>query len=196
MRFGIDPFVGLDEIKDYIGITSNTFDEQLEVYSNTTCTLFEHYIGYPLKANTYTDESQIHYVSTYPQVKNIQDVYEVQINGVVLDDPTDTGARIFSNTTEEFKAEGNASIDSRRSKFGTGSLKLPDENSFVSLGDVPENLELKDNDFTVEMWVYAPAANNNATLFEIREDENNLFAIRTSNSNVEVSCKKNKRNYF
>ena len=193
MRFGIDPFVTTAEVKDYIGISSNTFDDQINVYISTTCTVFEHYIGYPLKANTYTDEFQIDNISTYPDVKNVQDVYEVQIDGVVLDDPKNTGAAIKATTTEEFKIEGNATIDSRKSKFGTSSLKLPNSTSYISLEDVPENLQLKDNDFTIEMWVYTTSFGN-STLFEISEDENNYFSITTTSTRLTATAKKGSDN--
>ena len=147
--------VSLEEIRDYVGTRDSAFDERYTIISNSVTADIESYIGYELQANTHTDLVNIcdtskfnHHLDNIP----LLDIYEVKVNNTVLNDTRNTGQVIPNGDGTKFSIENNAELSSRKSKFGSGSLKLPQADSTIVL-DAPERMQIGDSSFTVEMWI-------------------------------------------
>ena len=168
--------VTIDEIGNYLGSQSaSTMSNRLELISNSVTADIESYIGYEIKANTHTDLINIEKAQDLDYRLNnipLQKVYEVKINNTVLNDTAPSGQLIPNGDGTKFSTENNAELSKRKSKFGIGSVKLPQANSTITL-DAPERMEIGDSSFTVEMWMNSTAFPT-ANVYSQESGSNNL----------------------
>jgi hypothetical protein len=180
------PFVTLDQVKDYLSISSTTQDARLANIINYATGVVEHYIGQEILANDYVEVFDGGKSSVMISRLPLSNVYQVtEFNGsedVVLADPSTIGRPIThgSSDASTLTFQNNAHLNSRIKKFGTTSLEL--NSSDYVLGTVPPQLKFEEGDFTIEMFIRvddAPIQDN--VLFSINTDSSNYMQLRLAN---------------
>jgi hypothetical protein len=172
------PYVTLAQVKDYLSISSNTQDARLSNIINYATGVVEHYIGQEILANDYVEVFDGGKSSVMISRLPLSNVYQVsEFNGtedVILADPTTIGRPVRTQDTQAVSLtfKNDAHLNSRVKKFGKSSLEVA-LNDLVS-GDIPENLEFEDGDFTVELFVRSDAAT---------PPQNNLIRFNTDATN-------------
>jgi len=161
-NLGKYPFVDLAQVKDYLSISSNTQDARLANVINYATGMVEHYIGQEVLANDYVEIFDGGKSSVMVSRLPLSNVYQVtEYNGVednILDDPSTIGRPNPSDTDEmSIVFKNDAHLNSRVKNFGTSSLEVG-LNDLVVSGNVPEQLEFEEGDFTVEMFIRSDTA--------------------------------------
>lgn len=176
-------FVTLDQVKDYLSISSNTQDARLSNIVSYATGVVEHYIGQEVLANNYTEIFDGGRSAVFSSRLPLSNVYEVsEYNGnerVILSDPTTIGRHVQTTSTAvDFIAKNNAKLTTRVKKFGQSSLVLG-ENDYLVSASVPETLQFEESNFTIEMFVRVdePALQDNV-LVAFNTDESNYMQFR------------------
>jgi hypothetical protein len=179
-------YITLDQVKDYLSISSNTQDARLSNIISYATSVVEHYIGQEVIANDYVEIYDGGVSSVFTSRLPLSNVYQVsEFNGIehiILSDPTTIGTPVTAtNKSISFTAVGNAINTTKVKIFGKSSLEL-DENSYITFPGVPEQLQFDQSDFTIEMFVRVdePILRDNI-LFEINTDSANYMRFSLAN---------------
>ena len=187
-NLGKYPYVTIDQVKDYLSISSTTADARLANIISYATGMVEHYIGQEVLANDYVEVFDGGKSSVMVSRLPLSNVYQVtEFDGIedkVLDDPSTIGRPISTDSDEmSIVFKNDAHLNSRTKNFGTSSLEVG-LNDFVESGNMPEQLEFEEGDFTVEFFIRSDAAspptnsiisfNSNATHFMDFGLENNF----------------------
>lgn len=177
-NLGKYPYVTLDQVKDYLSISSTTADARLSNVINYATGMVEHYIGQEVLANDYVEIFDGGKTSVMVSRLPLSNVYQVtEFNGEedqVLDDPSTIGRPNKSVTDEvTLTFKNDAHLNAKVKNFGKSSLEVASAD-FVESGTVTDGLKFEEGDFTVEMFIRV----NGSTL-----PEQELFSINTDASN-------------
>jgi len=161
-NLGKYPFVDLDQVKDYLSISSTSQDARLANVISYATGMVEHYIGQEVLANDYVEVFDGGKSSVMISRLPLSNVYQVtEYNGsedIVLDDPSTIGRPNPSDTDEmSIVFKNDAHLNTRVKNFGKSSLEV-NTSDFVVSGNVPEQLEFEEGDFTVEFFIRSDAA--------------------------------------
>lgn len=186
-NLGRNTYVSLSDIKNYLQITSNTHDAQLQSSIDYATGVVEHYIGYEIKANTYTEYFDGNTPSIYTSRVPLSNVYSVsEFDGTKyrpLRDPDVEGLPNYSESDNiTFDLQGTAATTSKTKKYGDYSLRL-ESGSFARHVGVPEHLRLEDENFTIEGYVRVDSSYlQDGTFFSIETDTNNKIELKVANA--------------
>ena len=177
-NLGKYPFVTMEQVKDYLSISSNTADARLSNVINYATGMVEHYIGQEILANDYVEVFDGGKTSVMVSRLPLSNVYQVtEFDGVtdkVLDDPSTIGRPNSSEGDEmSLTFTNDAHLNTKVKRFGTSSLEVA-ASDFVVSGTVPEQLEFEEGDFTIEMFIRV-----NGSSLPVQE----LFSINTDATN-------------
>lgn len=181
-NMGKYPFVDMDQVKDYLSISSNTQDARLSNVINYATGMVEHYIGQEVLANDYVEVFDGGKSSVMVSRLPLSNVYQVtEFNGtedVVLDDPSTIGRPNPTGTDEmSIVFKNDAHLTTRTKKFGTASLQVG-VNDFVESATVPQQLEFEEGDFTIELFYRSDSASiPTNSLIKISTDSSNFMDI-------------------
>lgn len=185
-NLGRHKYITLNQVKDYLSISSNTQDARLSNIVSYATGVVEHYIGQEVLANNYVEIYDGGVSSVFTSRLPLNNVYQVsEFNGIdntILSDPTTIGTPVVStNQSISFAAVGNAKNTTKVKMFGKSSLEL-DGSSYITSPTVPEQLQLDQSDFTIEMFVKVdePIIRDNV-LFEIASDASNYMRLSLAN---------------
>jgi len=181
-NLGKYPYVTLDQVKDYLSISSTTADARLSNVINYATGMVEHYIGQEVLANDYVEIFDGGKTSVMVSRLPLSNVYQVtEFNGEedqVLDDPSTIGRpnqSVSDEMTLVFK--NDAQLTTRTKNFGISSLQLG-LNDFVESSTVPQQLEFEEGDFTIELFYRSDAASiPTNSLIKISTDSSNFIDI-------------------
>lgn len=187
-------YITLPQIKDYLTISSNTYDAKLSNIFNYATSVIEHYIGQEIVANNYVELFDGGKSSVFVSRLPLNNVYQVtQYSGkdnVLLADPLVNGMPVDTSTDSViFTAKNNASISSKTKKFNKSSLKLGASDYLIS-DVVPESLQFEESDFTIEMFVKVDTDYlSNVSVFSINTDADNSISFNLANAyGLSVDC--------
>ena len=179
-------YITLPQVKDYLTISSNTYDARISNIISYATSVVEHYIGQEVLANNYVElfdgGSAAVQVSRLP----LNNVYQVtEYNGTthtILADATTIGTSVVSDSdTLTVSINNNARINTRIKKFGKASLSL-DTNDLLVSTTVPDSLRFEEGDFTIEAMVRVDEATiQDNTIFSINTDASNYMAFKLAN---------------
>jgi hypothetical protein len=179
-------FISIDQVKDYLSISSNTQDARLSNVISYATGVVEHYIGQEVLANNYIEIFDGGKSAVFTSRLPLSNVYEVtEFNGnerVTLSDPTTIGRHVLASSQNiNLITKNNAKLTSRVKKFGSSSLILGKDDYIVSFG-VPETLQFEESNFTIEMFVRVdePTLQDNV-LITFNTDSNNYMQFRLAN---------------
>jgi hypothetical protein len=179
-------YITLAQVKDYLSISSNTQDARLSNIVSYATGVIEHYIGQEVLANDYVEIFDGGVSSVFVSRLPLSNVYQVsEFNGVeniLLSDPTTIGTPVTSTSKSiSFSAVGAARNTTKVKMFGRSSLEL-NESSYITSPGVPEQLQLAQSDFTVEMHVRVdePILRDNI-IFEISSNASNYMRFSLAN---------------
>jgi hypothetical protein len=155
--YGRNTFVSIEQVKDYLSISSNTQDARLANIISYATGVVEHYIGQQILANTYVELFDGGKSSVFVSRLPLNEVYELtEFNGqehVILADPTVLGTAVTtSSDSVVFDFKNNAKLTDKVKRFGKTSLKLT-SGDFLEATSVPDSLEFEESDFTIEMFI-------------------------------------------
>ena len=185
-NLGKYPFVTLAQVKDYLSISSNTQDARLANVINYATGMVEHYIGQEVLANDYVEVFDGGKSSVMISRLPLSNVYQVtEYNGiedVVLDDPSTIGRPNPSDTDAmSIVFTNDAHLNSRIKKFGKSSLELDTADYLVS-GNMPEQLEFEEGDFTIEMFIRVDEATlQDNVVFAMNSNASHYMQFRLAN---------------
>src|SRR5210317_1052951 len=180
------PYVTLAQVKDYLSISSNTQDARLSNIINYATGVVEHYIGQEILANDYVEVFDGGKSSVMISRLPLSNVYQVtEYNGiedVVLDDPSTIGRPNPSDTEAmSIVFTNDAHLNSRIKKFGKSSLELDTADYLVS-GNMPEQLEFEEGDFTIEMFIRVDEATlQDNVVFAMNSNASHYMQFRLAN---------------
>jgi len=179
-------FVTIDQVKDYLSISSNTQEARLSNIISYATGVIEHYIGQEVLANNYVEIFNGGKSSVFTSRLPLSNVYEItEFNGnerAILSDPTTTGRHVQTNSQNiNVVAKNNARLTSRIKKFGNSSLILGEDDYLVSFV-VPETLQFGESNFTIELFVRVdePTLQDNI-LVAFNTDSSNYMQFRLAN---------------
>ena len=177
-NLGKYPFVTMEQVKDYLSISSNTADARLSNVINYATGMVEHYIGQEILANDYVEVFDGGKTSVMISRLPLSNVYQVtEFNGEedqVLDDPSTIGRPNKSVTDEvTLTYKNDAHLNAKVKNFGTSSLEVASAD-FVESGTVTDGLKFEEGDFTIEMFIRV-----NGSSLPVQE----LFSINTDATN-------------
>jgi hypothetical protein len=179
-------FINIDQVKDYLSISSNTQDARLSNIISYATGVVEHYIGQEVLANDYVEIFDGGKSAIFTSRLPLSNVYEVvEFNGserITLADPTTIGGHIQTSSQNiNLITKNNAKLTTRVKKFGTSSLVLAEDDYIVSF-EVPETLQFEESNFTIEMFVRVdePTLQDNA-LVTFNTDASNYMQFRLAN---------------
>jgi len=171
-------YVTLAQVKDYLTISSSTFDARISNIIHYATGAIEHYIGQGILANNYSEifdggRSSV-FVSRLPLTK----VYSVQefdgIGYITLNAPTSQGTPVTSSADSIiFNNVGNPVISKHIKKLNNYSIQLGILDAIVS-SSVPAQLQLEQSDFTIEAYV---------RIDEETLQDNAIFSLNTADNN-------------
>ena len=182
---GRNSYVSLAEVKDYLSITSNTYDARLSNIIVYASSVVEHYIGQEVVANDYTEIFDGGVSSVFVSRLPLNNVYQVtEYDGAahnILNNPTTTGLAV-TNTTEpvEFLYSG-ATNTSKVKAFGKSSVKF-DNDDLLYTTKVVDGLKLGESDFTIEARVRVEESTlQDNVIFSLNTDNSNYFKFKLAN---------------
>ena len=179
-------YVTLAQVKDYLTISSTTFDARISNIMHYATGAIEHYIGQGILANNYSEifdggRSSV-FVSRLPLTK----VYSVQeFDGsryVTLASPTTQGTPVTNSADSiVFNNIGTPIINKHIKKVNNYSLQLGTADAIVATS-VPMQLQLEQSDFTIEAYVRVDedTLQDNA-IFSLNTADNDYCALALSN---------------
>lgn len=179
-------YVTLAQVKDYLTISSNTYDAKLSNIINYATGVIEHYIGQEVLANNYVETFDGGKASVFVSRIPLNNVYQVsEFTGSeykILNDATTTGLPVIQkNNSVTFVLNNDAHIDTRIKKFGTSSLALNVSDVAVT-SSVPTHLYLEDGSFTIETFIKVDEDTlQDNVFFSINTDANNYMELSLSN---------------
>ena len=179
-------YITLNQVKDYLSISSNTQDARLSNIVSYATAAVEHYIGQEILANTYVEIFDGGKSSIFTSRLPLSNVFEVtEYNGFerqTLSDPTTIGRHIQTRSENlVINTVNNARLTSKVKKFGKTSLQLG-QDDFLVAPSVPESLRFEESDFTVEMFIRVDEPSlPDATLFSLNTDANNFMSFKLAN---------------
>lgn len=179
-------YISLEQVKDYLSISSNTQDARLSNIISYATGVVEHYIGQEILANNYTEIFDGGKSSVFVSRLPLNNVYQVtEFNGVehvTLADTTTIGTPIDSSDDDaSFTFYNGARVNAKIKKFGSSSLAL-NADAYISTTPVPEQMQFEESDFTVELFVRVdePTLQDNV-LVSFNTDTSNYMQFRLAN---------------
>lgn len=184
-NLGKYPYVNLEQVKDYLSISSNTHDARLSNIITYSTAVIEHYIGQQVLANNYTELFDGGQSVVYTTRLPLNNVYQIsEYDGTetkLLNDSTTIGTLVdTSNDDLNLRLKGGE-FSQRIKKFGQSSLKLSGNDEYVSSVIVPEHLRFEEDDFTIETFVRVDEASlQDNVIFSINTDSDNYLQFGLS----------------
>lgn len=184
-NLGKYPYVTLEQVKDYLSISSNTHDARLSNIITYSTSVIEHYIGQQVLANDYVEVfdggSSVIYTTRLP----LNNVYQIsEYNGTeskLLNDCTTVGRLVDTSNDDVNLLLKGGEFSQRVKHFGQSSLKLNGSDEYVYSSNIPEQLKLEEDDFTIEAYIRideASLASN--TILAINTDSDNYLQFGIS----------------
>jgi hypothetical protein len=184
--YGKYPYVTLDNIKNYLNITSNNEDARLSNLIYYACSATENYIGHEILSNSYSDVFDGGKASIFVNKLPLQNVYSiVEYDGNAyrkLNNPQSDGSSVNrSSPNHSIESINNAILKSRYKKFGDSSGFF-DGTNYLTV-PTSDDWYFGNSDFTIELQIRANSYNFNSTFISQVEDANNYWSFGYSNTN-------------
>lgn len=179
-------YVTLEQVKDYLSISSSTQDARMSNIISYATGVIEHYIGQEILANNYTEVFDGGKSSVYTSRLPLNNVYQVsEYDGTeyqIIADASTTGMQIEDTTDEVvITTINNAKTTSKIKKFGKSSLIL-DNDDYLLASTIPDHLQLEESDFTIEAFVRVDQNTiQDNVILAINTDASNYMQFRLSN---------------
>lgn len=179
-------YVTLAQVKDYLSISSNTYDARLSNIISYASGVIEHYIGQEILANNYTELFDGGVSSVFVNRLPLNNVHQVtEFNGtehVILNNPTTIGTAVSKDTDSITFSYSGATNNSKVKRFGKSSVKF-DNNDYLFTTDMPASLKLGESDFTIEMMVRVEEDTlQDNVVFSLNTDSANYLKLSLANS--------------
>lgn len=185
-NLGKHTYVTLDQVKDYLSISSNTYDARLSNIISYSTGVIEHYIGQEVKASDYVEIFDGGVSSVFVNRLPLTAVYQIsEFDGSdykILADPNTNGTPIRTETQSlPLLFHNNAKNTTKVKKFGRSALQL-DIDDYVYSTEITDELILEESDFTIEAFVRVdePTLQDNV-LFSINHDSSNYLRFSLAN---------------
>jgi hypothetical protein len=186
-NLGKYPYIDLDQVKDYLSISSTSADARLSNIINYATGVVEHYIGQEILANDYVEVFDGGKSSVLVSRLPLSNVYSVsEFNGQeeqILDDPTTIGTPVTTSTDAlSLSFKGDAHLNGKVKKFGKSSLELFSDGDYVLGAPVTDQLKFEEGNFTIEMFIRVDQATlQDNVIFSINTDASNYMQFRLAN---------------
>jgi len=182
-NYGKYPFISLDTAKEFLSVNSNTEDAKLSNTISYGCSIVEHFIGYEVLSNTYTETfdggTSALFVPRLP-LNNVYSVAEYDgSNYTELNPPTSIGSLVNQDQLiHQIEVKGNTHLRTRHKKFGKSSVYMDGstQSDYLSLAN-SDDWYLDDDDFTIEGNFRTESYSTNQTLISQVEDANNYWKL-------------------
>ena len=184
-NLGVNTYIDLPQLKDYLAISSNTQDARLSNIISYATSVIEHYIGQEILANDYVEVfdggTNALYVNRLP-LSNVYQITEFDGSSYnILADASVTGG-IPTNDYDTVMLQSYGVTNTAKVKrFGKSAGKVS-ANSYIA-GTVTDGLTFEEGDFTVEMFVRLENASlQDSTVFSINTDASNYMKFSLANA--------------
>lgn len=178
------PYVTLPVVKDYLSINSTTHDGRLSNLINYACGIVEHYIGFEVLANNYSESfdggvSSI-FVSRLP-LANVYSVYEFDGTSYQsLNSPSSDGGLVsLDRDNHNISVEGNTHITTRVKKFGrsSGYFNGATNSDYLNAGG-GDDFWFDTDGFTIDVQARFASFSTTQVLAEQYVDASNLWHLK------------------
>ena len=185
-NLGRYPYVDLAQVRDYLSISSAGANTRLANIISYATGMVENYIGQEVLANDYVEVFDGGKTSIMVSRLPLSNVYQVsEFDGEqdqILADPSTIGRPNRTASDElSISFKNDAHLNARIKKFGKSSLEVGISDLVVS-GNVPEQLEFEEGDFTIEMFIRVDESTlQDNVIFSLNTSASNYFDFRLAN---------------
>jgi hypothetical protein len=185
-NLGKHTYITLPQVKDYLSISSNTYDARISNIISYSTSVIEHYIGQEVLANNYVEIFDGGVTSVFVNRLPLTAVYQIsEFDGSdykILADPNTYGTPIKSaSSSTPMLFHNNAKNTTKVKKFGKSSLSLG-TNDYIYSNEISQELYLEQSDFTIEAFIRVDSSIlSNASVFSIKQDASNYLDFKTAN---------------
>ena len=182
-NLGKYPYVTLAQVKDYLTISSDSFDGTLTNAINYATAVVEHYIGQQVLANNYFevfDGGQSSVFSSRLPLNNVHSLAEYDGTSYVnLDNPTSIGLDVENADSRNNQTIGNTGgvyKINRIKKFGTASANF-DGSNYLSIIK-PVEFAFFTEPFTIDLQARLGSLSSTQTFITHKTDTSNFWELK------------------
>ena len=186
--YGKYPYVTLNQVKNYLSITSSNEDARLSNLISYACAVVENYIGFEVLANNYSETFDGGRASVFVNRLPLQKVYTLtEYDGYAyrrLANPQTDGSSVTRVETGNavLTTYGSPTLKTRFKKFGDSSALFNGSTDYLSAGD-SDDWYFGDSPFTIDLQVRSNSYSSNTTFISQVGDSNNLWSLGYNTTN-------------
>ena len=180
--YGKYPYVSLNQVKNYLSITSSNEDARLSNLISYACAVVENYIGFEVLANNYSETFDGGRASVFVNRLPLQKVYTLtEYDGYAyrrLANPQTDGSSVTRVETGNsvLTTYGSPTLKTRFKKFGDSSALFNGSTDYLSAGD-SDDWYFGDSPFTIDLQVRSNSYSYNTTFISQVGDSNNFWSL-------------------
>lgn len=180
--YGKYPYVSLNQVKNYLSITSSNEDARLSNLISYACAVVENYIGFEVLANNYSETFDGGRASVFVNRLPLQRVYAIsEYDGYAyrrLANPQTDGSSVTRLQTGNsvLVTYGSPTLKSRFKKFGESSALFNGSTDYLSSGD-SDDWYFGDSAFTIDLQIRANSYSSNSAFVSQVGDSNNFWSL-------------------
>ena len=180
--YGKYPYVSLNQVKNYLSITSSNEDARLSNLISYACAVVENYIGFEVLANNYSETFDGGRASVFVNRLPLQKVYALnEYDGYAyrrLSNPQIDGSSVTRLQTGNsvLTTYGNPTLKARFKKFGDASALFNGSTDYLSSGD-SDDWYFGDSPFTIDLQIRANSYSSNTTFISQVGDSSNFWSL-------------------
>lgn len=188
MSYGSYPYITINQVKNYLNISSTNEDARLSNLISYACAAVENYIGFEVLANNYSEVFDGGHASVFVSRLPLQQVYSVnEYDGYAyrrLANPQTDGSSVtrLQNGNAVLSTNGGPTLKSRFKKFGESSVLFNGTTDYLSSGD-SDDWYFGDSSFTIDLQVRANSYISNQTYISQVGDLNNYWSLGYDTTN-------------
>jgi hypothetical protein len=186
--YGKYPYITLNQVKNYLSITSSNEDSRLSNLMSYACSVVENYIGFEVLANNYSEVFDGGRSSVFVSRLPLQKVYTLtEYDGYAyrrLANPQTDGSSVtrLQSGNAVLVTNGGPVLKSRFKKFGDSSAFFNGSTDYLSSGD-SDNWYFGDSPFTIDLQIRANSYSSNLTFISQTADSNNYWSLGYNTTN-------------
>lgn len=186
--YGKYPYITLNQVKNYLNISSTNEDARLSNLISYACAAVENYIGFEVLSNNYSEVFDGGHASVFVSRLPLQQVYAVnEYDGYAyrrLANPQTDGSSVtrLQSGNAVLTTNGGPVLKSRFKKFGESSAFFNGSTDYLTSGD-SDNWYFGDSPFTIELQVRANSYSSNLTFISQAADSNNYWSLGYDTTN-------------
>jgi hypothetical protein len=180
--YGKYPYVSLNQVKNYLNITSSNEDARLSNLISYACAVVENYVGFEVLANNYSETFDGGRASVFVNRLPLQRVYAInEYDGYAyrrLANPQTDGSSVtrLQSGNAVLVTYGNPTLKSRFKKFGESSALFNGSTDYLASGD-SDAWYFGDSPFTIDLQIRANSYSSNSTFVSQVGDSNNFWSL-------------------